>query len=180
MSKNEPQTEVALFAGGCFWCTQHDFDHIDGVISTTAGYTGGEKNNPTYDEVSSGTTGHAEALQVVYDPKKVSYSQLLDIYWHSIDPTTRDGQFCDLGTQYRPIIFYLNDEQKRLAVESKNKIIQSKQVGKVVVDILAASKFYPAEEYHQTFYEKNPAHYQSYRQGSARDKKLREIWGDRK
>ena len=130
------QTQVAIFAGGCFWCMEHDFDQVPGVISTASGYTGGTKVNPTYEEVSSGGTGHVEAVQVVYDPSKVSYQQLLDFYFHNIDPTRNDGQFCDNGSQYRPVIFYENNEQKQLAEKYKQDLIASKKVQPVLVDIL--------------------------------------------
>lgn len=165
--------ETATFASGCFWCTQSDFDHVNGVISTTAGYTGGSKVNPTYEEVSAGGTGHVEAVQVVFDPQKVSYKQLLDVYWHSVDPTRNDGQFCDNGTQYRPIIFYHTEQQRRLAQESKQKI----KVEPVLVEILPASTFYPAEEYHQKYYQKNPLRYKFYRFNCGRDKRLKQLWG---
>lgn len=164
---NHQGYETAIFAGGCFWCTQSDFDSVKGVISTIAGYTGGKKANPTYEEVCEGDTGHVEALQVTFDPQRVSYEQLLDFYWQSIDPTQNDGQFCDIGPQYRPIIFYQNTTQKRLAEASKQKLINASQP--IVVDILPAQPFYPAEEYHQKYYKKNSAHYQSYRQSSGRD-----------
>lgn len=153
--------ELATFAGGCFWCTQHDFDELKGVVSTTAGYTGGTKVNPSYEEVCSGKTGHVEALQLSYDPEKISYEKLLDVYWHSIDPTRTDGQFCDIGSQYRPVIFYHNEKQKQLAEKTKKE--RSSQV-----DIRPASTFYPAEEYHQKFYKKKPAHYQAYHRASGR------------
>lgn len=156
----------AVFAGGCFWCTQHDFDEAKGVISTTVGYTGGKTANPTYEEVCSGKTGHVEAIEVVYDTNKISYSALLTIYWNSIDPTRSDGQFCDIGTQYRPLIFYRDDEQKAQAEASKKALI-AKGIP-VAVDILPAKPFYPAEQHHQEFYKKNPEHYQAYHRGSGR------------
>lgn len=165
-SQNRSRCGIATFAGGCFWCTQHDFDHVKGVLSTAAGYIGGTTKNPTYEEVCSGSTGHVEAIQITYDPSKVSYQQLLTIYWKSIDPTRSDGQFCDVGSQYRPLIFYHNEDQKKWAETSKKALIAS---GKhVVVDILPAPVFYPAEEYHQQYYKKNPARYQSYRDNSGR------------
>lgn len=171
------QTQVALFAGGCFWCMQHDFDQVNGVVSTTAGYTGGTKVDPTYEEVSSGETGHVEAVQVVYDPSKVSYEQLLDFYFHNIDPTRDDGQFCDKGSEYRPVIFYENEEQKQLALKYKQDLIASKKIQPVRVDILPAKTFYPAEEYHQDYYKKNPLRYKFYRSNCGRDKRLRQLWG---
>jgi len=168
--------QAATFAGGCFWCVQHDFDQVEGVISTTAGYTGGTKVNPTYKEVSAGGTGHLEAVQVAYDPRVVTYEELLNIYFHNIDPTRDDGQFCDLGSQYRPVIFYYNNRQKQLAEEYKQDLIDSKKVQPVLVQILPAQTFYPAEEYHQEYYQKNPIRYKYYRYSCGRDKRLRELW----
>ena len=171
--------EVAIFAGGCFWCMQPPFDALDGVISTTAGYTGGHTKNPTYHEVSAGGTGHAESVQVVFDPKKISYKKLLDVFWHNIDPTTPNRQFCDAGTQYRSAIFYMNDEQKRLAEESLDELKKNKPFkGSIVTEITRASEFYPAEEYHQEYYKKNPVRYKFYRYGCGRDARLKELWGD--
>ena len=171
------KNETATFAGGCFWCEQHDFDQVKGVVSTTSGYTGGHTENPTYKEVSAGGTGHVEAVQVVYDPSKVTYEQLLDYYFHNVDPTRDDGQFCDEGDQYRPVIFYHNDTQKMLAEKYKQNLIKSKKIQPVLVQILPAQKFYPAEEYHQEYYKKNPARYKFYRYNCGRDKRLKEIWG---
>ncbi len=171
------QAEEATFATGCFWCTQHDFDQIKGVISTTAGYTGGEKVNPTYEEVSSGTTGHVESVLVNFDPSVVSYQELLDAFWHNSDPTRNDGQFCDTGKQYRPVIFYHNAKQKELAEKSKEAIIAANKVQPILVDILPATKFYPAEEYHQEYYKKNPIRYKFYRYNCGRDSRLQELWG---
>ena len=171
--------EVAIFAGGCFWCMEPPFDALDGVISTTSGYTGGHKDNPTYHEVSAGGTGHAESVQIVFDPKKVGYKKLLDVYWHNIDPTTPNRQFCDAGTQYRSAIFYMNDEQKRLAEESLAELKKNKPFkGPIVTEITAATKFYPAEDYHQDYYQKNPVRYKFYRYGCGRDARLQELWGD--
>ncbi len=168
----------ATFAGGCFWCMEPPFDAVDGVVSTTSGYTGGRKKNPTYEEVSSGTTGHAESLQVVYDPKRVSYERLLDVFWHNVDPTVRDRQFCDVGHQYRTAIFYHDETQKRLAEESKKKLEESKQLpAPIVTEIVPASEFYPAEEYHQDYYKKNPIRYHFYRYNCGRDRRLEELWG---
>ena len=174
---NSGNGQVATFAGGCFWCTQSDFDKVNGVISTTAGYTGGSKSNPTYEEVSSGDTGHIESVQIVYDPNKVSYEQLLDFYFHNIDPTRDDGQFCDSGQQYRPVIFYHNNEQKQLAEAYKQRLIDSKQFPQVLVQILPAKTFYPAEDYHQEYYRKNPVRYKYYRYNCGRDKRLKQLWG---
>jgi peptide-methionine (S)-S-oxide reductase len=168
----------AVFAGGCFWCMEHPFDVLDGVISTTSGYTGGQKKNPTYEEVSSGRTGHAEAVEIVYDPKKVSYEKLLDVFWHNIDPTVKNEQFCDRGTQYRSGIFYLDDEQKRLAEASKAALDKSKPFkASIVTEITRAAEFYPAEDYHQDYYLKNPVRYKFYRNGCGRDARLQQLWG---
>ena len=170
--------ETALFAGGCFWCMEPPFDELEGVLATTSGYTGGPEKNPTYKDVSYGRTGHAEAVQVLYDPSKITYAELLDVFWRNIDPLTRDAQFCDRGTQYRTGIFYRNEEQKRLAEESKRKIEESGILeGPIVTEITAATEFYPAEEYHQDFYKKEPAHYKRYRAGCGRDQTLEKIWG---
>ncbi len=170
--------EKAAFAGGCFWCMEHPFDELPGVVSVTAGYTGGAKKNPTYEEVSAGWTGHAESVLVVYDPGRISYEKLLDVYWHNIDPTTRNRQFCDAGTQYRTAIFYYTETQKRLAEVSKQALEKSKPFGgPIVTEIVPAGVFYPAEEYHQHYYRKNPIRYRFYRQGCGRDKRLRELWG---
>ena len=170
--------EVATFAGGCFWCVEEAFDEVEGVVSTTSGYTGGHKKNPTYHEVSAGGTGHAEAVQVVYDPKKVSYSDLLKVFWHNIDPTTPNKQFCDTGSQYRSAIFYHDETQKRLAEESKRELEKSKPFKEpIVTEITMASEFYVAEEYHQDYHHKNPIRYKFYRYGCGRDQRLSEIWG---
>lgn len=175
---DEPvMNEEAIFAGGCFWCVEHDFDQVKGVISTTSGYTGGHKVNPTYEEVSSGVTGHLEAVKVIYDPQEVSYQKLLDFYWHNIDPTRNDGQFCDTGKQYRPVIFYTNESQRKLAEEYKQKMIDEGKIKPILVEILPAQSFYPAEEYHQKYYKKNPIRYNFYRFTCGRDKRLKEIWG---
>lgn len=173
--KMKSQTEVAIFAGGCFWCMESDFDKVPGVISTTSGYTGGTKVDPTYEEVSAGKTGHVESVQVVYDPSKVSYEELLNFYFHNIDPTRNDGQFCDEGSQYRPVIFYENVEQRRLAEQYKQNLIASKKVEPVLVDILPAKTFYPAEEYHQKYYKKNPIRYKFYRTTCGRDRRLKQL-----
>ncbi len=170
--------ETATFAGGCFWCMVPPFEALAGVVSVTAGYTGGHKTDPTYEEVSSGTTGHAESVEVVYDPSKISYGKLLDVFWHNIDPTVKDRQFCDVGEQYRTAIFYHNDEQKKLAEDSKKAIEQSKALaGPIYTQIVPASAFYKAEEYHQDYYKKNPVRYKFYRWNCGRDQRLEEIWG---
>jgi peptide-methionine (S)-S-oxide reductase len=170
--------EIATFAGGCFWCMESDFDKVDGVTATISGYTGGHVKNPTYHQVSDGATGHAESVEVHYDPAKVSYAQLLDVFWHSIDPTVKDQQFCDVGHQYRTAIFYHNDEQKRLAEVSKAALEQLKPFKEpIVTEIVPASAFYPAEEYHQDFYKKNPVRYNFYRYNCGRDQRLKALWG---
>jgi len=168
----------ATFAGGCFWCMEPPFDKLDGVISTTSGYTGGHKENPTYEQVSSGTTGHAEAIQVIYDPDKITYDQLLEVFWRNVDPTDGGGQFCDRGSQYRTAIFYHDDEQKRLAERSRQAVIESTGFKEIATEITRASAFYPAEEYHQDYYKKNPVRYKFYRYSCSRDKRLKELWGE--
>lgn len=174
----EGKLEKATFAGGCFWCMVHPFDQLQGVISVTSGYTGGHKDKPTYEEVSGGKTGHAESVQVVYDPEKIDYSKLLDVFWHNIDPTTPNRQFCDVGNQYRSAIFYHSEEQKRLAEESKKALEESGRFKTpIVTEIVPASQFWPAEEYHQNYYSKNPIRYKFYRYNCGRDQRLREIWG---
>lgn len=168
----------ATFAGGCFWCMEGPFDAVDGVVSTTVGYTGGAKEAPSYEEVSSGTTGHAESIEVVYDPRKVSYEKLLDVFWHNVDPLTKDGQFCDFGSQYRTAIFYHDDAQKQAAEASKKKLEASGKFGKpIVTQIVKAGTFWAAEDYHQDYYEKNPVRYKFYRWNCGRDQKLEELWG---
>jgi peptide-methionine (S)-S-oxide reductase len=174
-----PGLAVATFAGGCFWCMEPPFDELDGVISTTSGYTGGHKPHPTYEEVSAGTTGHAEAVQVVYDPTKVTYERLLEVFWRNIDPVTPNAQFCDRGTQYRSGIFTHDGTQRRLAEESKRTLEVSGRFGSpVVTEIVAAGAFYPAEDYHQDYYKKNPIRYKFYRAGCGRDRRLAELWGN--
>jgi peptide-methionine (S)-S-oxide reductase len=171
--------KVATFAGGCFWSMQKAFDGVPGVVATTAGYAGGTKANPGYEEVETGRTGHAESVQLIYDPAKISYERLLDIYWHHIDPLTVNRAFCDRGPQYRSIIFYGDAEQQKAAEESKRALDQSHRFKtKIVTAIEPATKFYPAEEYHQQFYKKNPGHYEAYRIGCGRDERIRELWGD--
>jgi len=174
-------TSVATFAGGCFWCMEPPFDKLEGVISTTSGYTGGHTNNPTYKQTSSGKTGHTEAVQIIYDPEKVSYEKLLDVFWHNIDPTTPDQQFCDRGNQYRSEIFYHNEEQKRLAYASKAELDKNKPFkAPIVTQVTQASTFYAAEDYHQDYYKKNPIRYKYYRYGCGRDKRLEQLWGKEK
>ena len=175
---SDSHLKKAIFAGGCFWCMEHPFDEIPGVVSVTSGYSGGSKANPTYEEVSSGATGHAEAVQVVYDPAKVSYQKLVDVFWHNIDPLTANAQFCDHGTQYRSAIFYTDDEQKRVAETSKEAIAKSHRFDKpIVTQIVAATTFWPAEGYHQHYYKTHPVQYKFYRYNCGRDQRLEELWG---
>ena len=172
-------TAHAIFAGGCFWCVESDFDKIPGVISTTSGYTGGHVARPTYEQVSSKTTGHAEAVDVVYDPAKVSYQQLVEYYWHTIDPTVKDQQFCDHGTPYRTAIFATDAEQLKIAQASKAALEKSKPFkDALVTEIVMASSFYPAEDYHQDYYKKNPIRYKYYRHSCGREARLQQLWGD--
>jgi peptide-methionine (S)-S-oxide reductase len=166
----------ATFAGGCFWCMEPPFDSLDGVVSTTSGYTGGRTDNPTYEDVSRGSTGHTEAVEIVYDPRRVTYAQLLEVFWRNIDPLTADRQFCDVGSQYRAGIFVHDESQRRLAEESKRAVAERLKKP-VVTEIVAASRFWPAEEYHQDYYKKNPLRYKFYRTGCGRDQRLRAIWG---
>jgi len=174
----EQRFEKATFAGGCFWCMEPPFDKLDGVISTTSGYAGGMEKNPTYEQVSAGTTGHLEAIEVTYDPSKVSYGQLLNVFWKNIDPTQNNGQFVDTGPQYRTAIFYHNEEQRRLALDSRNRLQESRKFGKpIVTEIRPAMTFYSAEEYHQDYHIRNPIRYKYYRWGSGRDRFLEETWG---
>ncbi len=169
----------ATFAGGCFWCMEPPFDKLPGVVSTTSGYTGGKKLNPTYREVSDGETGHTEAVQIVYDPAKVTYEQLLNVFWRNIDPTVRDQQFCDHGSQYRTGIFTHDGEQKKQADASRAALMKAKPFkADIVTEIVAASTFYPAEDYHQDYYLKNPVKYKFYRFNCGRDARLKELWGE--
>jgi peptide-methionine (S)-S-oxide reductase len=178
-SAEPPSTAVATFAGGCFWCMEPPFDALDGVISTTSGYTGGHTVNPTYEEVSAGGTGHAEAVQVEYDPKKISYDELLEVFWHNIDPTAVNRQFCDRGSQYRSAIFVHDEQQRQAAERSKADLEQTKPfAGEIVTEIVPAGPFYAAEDYHQDYYEKNPLRYKYYRFRCGRDARLEELWGD--
>jgi peptide-methionine (S)-S-oxide reductase len=175
----EAQTRAtAVFAGGCFWCVEAAFDKVDGVLSTTSGYTGGIKVNPTYEQVSAGRTGHYESLKVEYDPARVGYEKLLDVFWRNIDPVDATGQFCDKGPQYRSAIFVANDNERALAEASKAALDKSHKLpGPIVTAILPATTFYPAEEYHQDYYLKNPAHYKFYRWSCGRDNRLEQLWG---
>jgi len=173
----QEKTAKAIFAGGCFWCVEADFDKVPGVLSTTSGYIGGTVKNPTYQQVSGGTTGHAEAVEVVYDPAKVTYAKLLDTFWRNIDPLAKDKQFCDSGDEYRSAIFYLDDEQKKLAEETK-KTVEAKFAPRPVhTQIVKATEFYKAEDYHQDFYKKNESRYKFYRWNCGRDQRLEQLWG---
>jgi peptide-methionine (S)-S-oxide reductase len=168
------KTAEAIFAGGCFWCVEADFDKVPGVLQINSGYDGGTEPNPTYELVSSGTTPYVESVQVLYDPTRVTYQQLLDYYWHHIDPTVKDAQFCDHGRQYRSVIFYLNEEQKKAALASKRAL--EKQLPAVYTDIIPSTHFYVAEAYHQNYYQKNPLRYKYYRYRCGRDQRVEELW----
>lgn len=172
------KTEKATFAGGCFWCVEADFDKVEGVISTTSGYIGGKTANPSYRQVSSGGTGHAEAVEIVFDPAKVSYEKLLQVFWRNIDPVAKDRQFCDSGDMYRSAIFFHGSEQRALAEKSKKDIEASgKFTQPIATELVAASTFYPAENYHQDYHKKNPSKYAFYRWNCGRDRRLEQIWG---
>ncbi len=183
---NVPLTETpgaspsakAYFAGGCFWCMEEAFEKVEGVVTVVSGYMGGTVANPTYEEVSDGRTGHAESVEVIYDPTKVTYQKLLDAFWHNVDPLTPNAQFCDHGTQYRSAIFYSSEEEKRLAEESKATIEQAKKFPAPIMTQLApAATFYPAEDYHQDYYKKNPLRYKYYKYGCGRANRLETLWG---
>lgn len=168
----------AYFAGGCFWCMEEVFEKVPGVTSVASGYMGGRVENPSYEQVSAGGTGHAESVEVVYDPDKVNYTTLLNAFWHNVDPVTPNAQFCDHGSQYRAVIFYQGEEQKRLAEESKRAIEQSQRLTQpIVTELTKASQFYPAEEYHQDFYKKNPIRYKFYKFNCGRAQRLEQVWG---
>lgn len=169
----------AYFAGGCFWCMEEAFEKVEGVLSATSGYMGGRVANPSYEEVSAGRTGHAESVEVVYDPSRVSYQKLLEAFWHNVDPLTPNAQFCDHGSQYRSAIFYQTDEEKRTSETSKQTLEQSKRFTEpIVTQIVQASQFYPAEEYHQDFYKKNPIRYKFYKYNCGRAQRLETLWGN--
>lgn len=175
-AQEAPATTTAVFAGGCFWCMEPPFDKLDGVVATTSGYTGGTVANPSYEQVSAGRTGHYEAVEVRYDPKKVSYGQLLEVYWRQVDPFDSGGQFCDRGQQYTTAIFAATDDERQKAEASKAAI--TARLGKpVVTPVLPATAFYPAEDYHQDYYKKNPLRYHYYRYSCGRDKRLEQVWG---
>jgi peptide methionine sulfoxide reductase msrA/msrB len=174
----DKKTSTAIFAGGCFWCMEPPFSFIDGVLDVSAGYTGSDKPNPTYEEVSSGRSGHYEAVRIIYDPAKVEYERLLNIFWQNIDPTDDGGQFADRGTQYLTAVFYTDEEQKKTAENSRDKLNSSGKFDKpVVTAILPAKKFYEAEDYHQDYYKNNPAHYNRYKKGSGRAGYIEKVWG---
>ena len=178
-AEGDTALKKATFAGGCFWCMEPPFDKLDGVVSTTSGYIGGHQKNPTYAEVSAGRTGHTEAVEVLYDPAKISYAQLLEVFWRNIDPLARDRQFCDKGSQYRSAIFYHDAEQERPARESKERLDRSRRfTDPIVTQVAPASAFYAAEDYHQDYYLKNPLRYKLYRYRCGRDKRLRQLWGE--
>ena len=181
VAADQPGLAKATFAGGCFWCMEPPFEALDGVVSVTAGDTGGTKVDPTYEEVSAGGTGHAESIEVTYDPARISYEKLLDVFWHNVDPTTANRQFCDKGNQYRTAIFYHDDNQKRIAEASKQALAKSGKFSEpIVTEIVKADKFYPAEDYHQDYYKKNPFRYNAYRMGSGRAGFIEKTWGDEK
>ena len=174
------QQETAIFAGGCFWCMEPPFDKLNGVISTTSGYTAGHKKDPTYKEVSAGSTGHTEAIQIVFDPNEISYAELLEVFWKNIDPVAVDRQFCDSGTQYRSGIYYLNSTQEVAAKQSLQQLEKSRAFeGVISTEIAAASTFYPAEDYHQDYYQKNPIRYKFYRYRCGRDQRLEALWPEK-
>ncbi len=170
----------AVFGGGCFWCMEADFEKLPGVIAVDSGYAGGKLVNPTYEQVSAGNSGHLEVVKVVYDPAKVSYPALLDYYWHHIDPTVGDRQFCDVGNQYRSAIFVENDAQRAAVDTSKIAILKAGVIKKIYTETLPLTKFYPAEDYHQDYYKKNPVRYAYYRHGCGRDARVAEVWGTAK
>ncbi|MGQ0656686.1 MAG: peptide-methionine (S)-S-oxide reductase MsrA [Chromatiales bacterium] len=167
----------ATFAGGCFWCMEPPYESLAGVVSVTSGYTGGRKEDPTYEEVSSGTTGHTEAVEIVYEPAKITYEQLVEVYWHNVDPLTANAQFCDHGPQYRTAIFYHDEAQRQAAEASRNRVAEALK-GPIVTEILPAGPFYPAEDYHQDYYKKNPLRYKYYRLSCGRDQRLKMLWGE--
>jgi peptide-methionine (S)-S-oxide reductase len=173
--------EKAIFAGGCFWCMEEAFEKVQGVRAVISGYTGGQKSSPSYEEVSAGGTGHAESIEILYDPTAVTYEKLLEVFWRNIDPTTPDRQFCDKGNQYRAAIFYHDERQKRLAEQSKRAVEQSKPFKETIVtELVPASMFFAAEEYHQDFYKKNPIRYKFYKYNCGRAQRLAELWGKNK
>jgi peptide-methionine (S)-S-oxide reductase len=171
------RTEMAIFAGGCFWCLEADMEKLPGVIAAESGYIGGRTANPTYEQVSSGGTGHTEAVRVIYDPARIAYPQLLDYFWHHIDPTVKDRQFCDVGTQYRSGIYYRNEAERQAAEASRHALLKTGKLAHIYTEIAAASTFYPAETYHQDYYKKNPIRYTYYRKSCGRDARVEAVWG---
>jgi len=171
---------TAIFAGGCFWCVEADFEKLPGVIEAESGYTAGQTKNPSYEAVSAGHTGHAEAVRVIYDPQKVSYAQLVDYFWHHIDPTVKDRQFCDIGNQYRSGIYWQNEAERKVAEESRDALLKSGRFPVIYTEVLPATPFWPAEEYHQNYYKKNPIRYSYYRNGCGRDARVQQVWGEKK
>ncbi len=176
-AKAAARTATAIFAGGCFWCTESDFEKLPGVIKAVSGYTGGRVIRPSYEAVSAGGTGHAESVRVTYDPARVSYAQLVEFYWRTVDPTVRDQQFCDHGSQYRSAIFYATPAEKVIAEQSRDALLRRHAVPVIYTQIVQAGPFYVAEDYHQDYYKKNPLRYRYYRNGCGRDARLEEIWG---
>jgi peptide-methionine (S)-S-oxide reductase len=172
-------TATALFAGGCFWCIEADFEELPGVIGVESGYTAGTKPNPTYEQVSAGSTGHAEAVRVTYEPGKVSYAQLVEYFWRHIDPTVKDRQFCDIGNQYRSGIYWQNAAERAIAESSRDALLSRGKFKEIHTEIIAATSFYPAEEYHQDYYKKNPIRYAYYRKGCGRDARVQQLWGSK-
>jgi len=176
---DSPATAMAVFAGGCFWCVEEAFEKLPGVVEAVSGYIGGRSGNPTYEQVSAGGTGHTEAVQVEYDPSRISYEELLDVFWRNIDPTVKNRQFCDVGSQYRSGIFYDGPAQREAAEASREKLQGTKPfTEEVVTEIVAATTFYAAEDYHQNYYDKNPIRYKFYKRGCGRERRLKELWGD--
>lgn len=175
--KASTNTATAVFAGGCFWCVEADFEKVAGVLAAESGYTGGKTVNPTYHDVGGGGTGHTEAVKVTYDPAKVSYATLLDYFWHHIDPTVKDKQFCDTGSQYRSAIFYKDEAQKAVVEASKAAFLKSGKLKEIYTEIVPEVAFYPAEDYHQDYYKKNPVRYKFYRLNCGRDARVAEVWG---
>jgi peptide-methionine (S)-S-oxide reductase len=173
-------TASALFAGGCFWCVEADFEKLSGVIEVESGYTAGQTQNPSYEAVSSGKTGHTEAARVIYDPKKVSYPQLVEFFWRHIDPTVKNRQFCDIGSQYRSGIYWQNEAERKVAEDSRDALLKSARFPVIYTEVLPATTFWPAEEYHQNYYKKNPIRYAYYRSGCGRDLRVQQLWGEHK
>lgn len=170
---------TAIFAGGCFWCIEKDFEALEGVYEVESGYINGRNDNPTYEQVSAGSTGHAEAVRVIYDPARVSYPQLVEYFWRQIDPVNKNGQFCDIGSQYRSGIYWQNDEERAVASASRDTLAQSGKIPAIHTELAPAGTFWMAEEYHQDYYKKNPVRYNYYRLSCGRDTRLRELWGDK-